>query len=42
MDKITTVNIKKKTHEKLAKIGQFGQSFDDVINALISKECKND
>jgi predicted CopG family antitoxin len=42
MENITTINIKRKTHEKLAKIGQFGQSFDDVINALMSEVYKND
>ena len=42
MEKITTINIKKKTYEKLVKIGQFGQSFDDVINTLLSKEGRID
>jgi len=37
-----TVTIRKKTHEKLAKIGQFGQSFDDVINSLLHKEENHD
>ena len=42
MQKITTINLKIKTREKLAKIGQFGQSFDDVINSLLSQESKYD
>ncbi len=42
MEKITTINLKRKTYEKLAKTGQFGQSFDDVINTLLSKEGKHD
>jgi len=42
MEKITTINLKIKTREKLAKIGKFGQSFDDVINSLLSMENNYD
>lgn len=37
MKDITTINIKKSTHERLVKIGKFGQSFDDIVNDLIDK-----
>jgi len=41
MEKVTTINLKIKTREKLVRIGQFGQSFDDVINSLLSNVGKH-
>ena len=37
IDKSTTIRVKESTKIKLNKIGERGESFDDIINRLISK-----
>jgi len=37
MDDITTISVTKKTKLKLAKYGKFGDSYDDILNQLITK-----
>lgn len=37
MEDITTISITKKTKLKLAEYGKFGDSYDDILNQLISK-----
>jgi len=33
----TTITLKKTTRDRLAQIGRLDQSFDDVVNALLSE-----
>lgn len=37
----TQVRFKKTTLENLKKIGNMGESYNDVVNRLIKKELKN-
>jgi len=37
-DDYTTIRVHRKTHEKLLKLGKFGENMDDVVNRLTQKE----
>lgn len=37
LDKIKTLKIKEKTHRKLLKYGDKGETFDGVINRLLEE-----
>jgi len=36
-EKITTIRVKESTREALGKIGEYGESMDDIINKLLKK-----
>jgi len=36
-NEITTIQLKKETVERLKKHGEFGQSYDDLLNTLLDK-----
>jgi len=38
---ITTLMVKKRTRDKLAKLGEYGDSMDDIINKLLEKSKKS-
>jgi len=38
--KNTTITVSTKTKDMLAKIGKFGQSYDEVITALINRNSE--
>ena len=37
MKDVTTISITKETKKKLGELGQFGQTFDDIVSDLIKK-----
>ena len=39
-DDITTIMVKKTTRDKLAELGEYGNSMDDIINKLLKKGVK--
>lgn len=40
-ENLTTIAIKKQTHNKLMEIGSKGQTFDEIINELLEKNCED-
>ena len=32
----TTIRISKHTHDKLARIGKFGETYDDILSRVLS------
>lgn len=36
----TTIWISKVNHDKLTQIGKFGETFDDIISRVLTKEVK--
>lgn len=39
-ENITTIMVKKTTRDKLAELGEYGDSMDDIINKLLKKVKK--
>lgn len=35
----TTISLSKDNYEKLKQIGKFGESFDDIVSRVLSKEA---
>lgn len=38
MDETTTIVVEKTTHERLMKVGNKRQTFDDIINELLDSQ----
>lgn len=38
---LTTIAIEKNTHNKLMEIGSKGETFDEIINELLEKNCED-
>lgn len=36
---ITCIKVKKETRDKLSKLGSMGDTYETVINSLISSDC---
>lgn len=35
------INVRKETYEELSELGEFGDSFDDIINRILDVYKKN-
>jgi predicted CopG family antitoxin len=35
-----TIRVTKDQHDRLAQLGQKGESFEDIIERLLRRECK--
>ena len=40
MSERTTISLSKNNYEKLKQIGKFGETYDDIISRVLSKEIK--